>query len=59
MILEREAVRHQAAQRADTPNHVVDATALPALEVVVVDLPCGLVSHRLAGQGHWADAALI
>ena len=40
--------RHQPDQTTYTPRYVVDAAALPALEVVVMPLARSLVAHGLA-----------
>jgi len=59
VLLQGEARRHQPAQTTHTSCYVVDAAALPALEVVVMPLTRSLVAHWLACERHRADAALV
>ena len=59
MLFQGEPRRHQPDQATHTPRYVVDAAALPALEVVVMPLARSLVAHGLACERHRADAALV
>lgn len=59
VLFQGEPRRHQPDQATHTPRYVVDAAALPALEVVVMPLARSLVAHGLACERHRADAALV
>ena len=59
MFLQGKARRAQPTKVAHAPFHVVDAAALPALEVVVMPLTSRLVAPGLPRQGYWADAAIF